>query len=43
LFHIKNETSTAVLKPVSDETYKIEDELEERGNGGKGLFAFTGW
>jgi hypothetical protein len=26
---------TPVLKPVSDETYKMEDELEERGNGGK--------
>jgi hypothetical protein len=27
----------AYLKPDSDETYKIEDELEERGNGGKVL------
>ena len=33
-FRLKSEINMAYIKPDSDETYKIEDELEEWGNGG---------
>ena len=32
-FHVKSETNSAYPKSDSDEPYKIEDEVEERGNG----------